>query len=161
MCYFIMYFSVINISKIKISLFRCIRRNSTSTPNNHYVKSKIVVRVYQYHWAVSHSSILHFVQPNTINATAKKKLRPGPALFQGEIITKKRKYIDDIKGHFYQTWQKVSLGKGDSNEEQFYFQKDNDVFIFSYSMLWYSNMCYLIWTGFLRWSMWHMGLLLL
>ena len=87
------------------------------------MKSKIVVRVYQYHWAVSHSSILHFLQPNTTNATAKKKLRPGPAHFQGEIITKKRIYIDDIKGIFTKLGRKHPWVKEIQMKNNFIFKK--------------------------------------
>ena len=47
----------------------------------------------------------------------------GPALFQGEIITKKWKLMTKLKNllhqnhwaYFNQTWHKASLGKGDSS----------------------------------------------
>ena len=47
----------------------------------------------------------------------------GLVLFQGEIITKKQKYIDKIKkkfsknhgANFNQTWHNASLGEGDSS----------------------------------------------
>ena len=91
------------------------------------------------------------------------------ALVKGEIMTKSRKYINEIFKIFFRTWQKAFYGEGDSRFYKYWefnSQEGENVVFSAPNQRYDITIALLKWVSWfkpvsqIRWAMWSMGLLL-